>query len=217
MVGSGVHRMIGSVFIVLDRETIPNIETVQTWGRTFITETFPGIIEFSDNFPGGLLRFTGPLKVKNEGHAGIKISCVEPRVFKLLVLSLSSSKKKLAIKHMRLLEKKEYTDQIRMTFGKGILTRIPFKDTLFKKTCEAYNLLYAKKLETDALRKSILITKTNTTVDEIDRATLIKGYLEFQLKPGPVNEQTLQEFLYFIETHGLGLSKDKGYGNIRCF
>ncbi len=209
--------MIGSVFIVLDSTIIPDIQGAQNWGRTFIKNNLPGIIEFSDQFPGGLIRFTGPLKVKNDQHAGLKLSCVEPRVYKMIILSLKLREEHLGIKHIRVLEKKNYTNPIHMTFKKGILTQLPFKETLLTKTSEAYNLLYAEKLNVKDIRRTFKIINTNTQLEIIENATLIKGYMDIQLTPGPIPEQTLQEFLYFIETHGIGLSKDKGYGNIRLY
>jgi len=209
--------MIGSIFIVLESSEIPDIATVHTWGRAFVKNNLPGILEYSDHFPGGLIRFTGPLKVKNEHHAGLKISCVEPRVYKMLILSLNLKKETLKIQHLRILEKKDYTLKIHMTFKKGILTQLPFKETLLKKTTEAYNLLYAEKLNANDVREAFHIINTHTTLENMANKTLIKGSMDIQLSPDLIPEQTLQEFLYFIETHGIGLSKDKGYGNIRLY
>src|SRR6056297_2241969 len=213
MDGSGVYHMIGSIFIVLESSEIPDIATVQTWGRTVVKNNLPGIIEYSDHFPGGLIRFTGPLKVKNENHMGLKISCVEPRIFKMIILSLNLQKDLLNIKHLRILEKKPYTNPIHMSFKKGVLTQQPFKETLFNNTVEAYNLLYAEKLDANDVREAFHIINTHTTLENTDNKTIIKGSMDIQLIPGPIPEYTLQEFLYFIETHGIGLSKDKGYGN----
>src|SRR6056297_2221323 len=181
MDGSGVYHMIGSIFIVLESSEIPDIATVQSWGRTVVKNNLPGIIEYSDHFPGGLIRFTGPLKVKNEHHAGLKISCVEPRVFKMLILSLNLKKEPLNIKHLRILEKKDYTRKIHMTFKKGILTQLPFKETLLKKTTEAYNLLYAEKLDVNDVREAFHIINTHTTLENMDNKTLIKGTMDIQL------------------------------------
>lgn len=207
--------MIGSLFIVLESTTIPDIQAVQNWGRTFIKNSLPGIIEYSDQFPGGLVRFTGPLKVKNEQHAGLKLSCVEPRIYKMVILLLNLVKEKLKIKHLRILEKKTYTHSVHITFNRGILMRLPFKDTFFRETTMAYNLLYADKLDVETVRKTFTIMNIHTIMEKKENVTLIKGCMDIQIQTDIIPEQTLQEFLYFIETQGIGIKKDKGYGNIR--
>jgi len=209
--------MIGSIFVVLESATIPDTLTVQEWGRTFVKNNLPGIIEYSDHFPGGLIRFTGPLKVKNVQHAGLKISCVEPRIFKMIILSLNLSKERLKVKHIRVLEKKPYTHTIHMTFNKGVYTVLPFKDAFFNETTKAYNLLYAEKIDAEILRKILVIKKTHTVLEKKDNATILKGYIDIQIQPDVISEENLQEYLYFIETQGIGINKDKGYGNIRLY
>ena len=172
-----------------------------------LSKNIPGILQYSDEFPGFLIRITGPYKSRIKSQYLMKVSCVEPRILRMISILINGNK---FVKYFRLIEPSVIANPFYITLGRGIVVKQNLNNTFFILPVEAYNLLYKNKIRSENVKENFNALNMNLKNIPSQYGKVVTGIIKFKKE-----SDEFDDYLKFIEIQGIGDYKKIGFGNIK--